>query len=40
MPTSPLLSSDDDVEKLGASDPGKPAFTSELSAIPLLLDET
>ena len=40
MPTSALLSSDGDVEKLEASDPGKPAFTPELSAIPLLLDET
>ena len=40
MPTSALLSSDGDVEKLEASDPGKPAFTPELSAIPLLLGET
>ena len=39
MPTSALLSSDDDAEKLETSDPGKPAFTPELSAIPLLLGE-
>ena len=40
MPTSALLSSDDDVAKLETSDPGKLAFTPELSAIPLLLGET
>ena len=39
MPTSALLSSDGDVEKLEASDPAKPAFTPELSAITLLLGE-
>ena len=40
MPTSALLSSDDDVEKLETSDTGKPAFTPELSEIPLLLGES
>ena len=40
IPTSALLSSDDDVAKLETSDPGKLSFTPELSAIPLLLGET